>query len=305
MSQELIVLLPRPKNFKFNAKQVLLTYPKCPLTPDKVLEGLQARFEISTYTISSERHQDGTPHIHALLKFSKKVHTESHAHFDLGFYHCNIKGLKTVGDFNRTHEYVIKDGVYITTFKQASSNSVALANAILEAGSLTRQLILDNPTLIFKNYSSIKSWLAVVSPQKVKAVIYQKRRHLWITGPSNIGKSYYLNAFISCFYNPQEIPFNNDFSHVDPSCDLLYADEYSGQLTVQQINRLCDGNTRLNTKGSSTCIAYPLVVICSNFTIRSCYRNISDDIYDTLLNRFIEYDLSISKPAFPSSIIKT
>ena len=106
-----------------------------------------------------------------------------------------------------------------------------------------------------------------------------------------------------CSY-PEEIPDNNDHRNFSDQTDCAYADEYRGQFTVQYLNKLCDGGTQLNTKGSSTRIAYPVVVIVSNYSIREVYPKISDKIYETLTNRFIEYDSSFNLPAFPKFIIK-
>ncbi len=51
----------------------------------------------------------------------------------------------------------------------------------------------------------------------------------------------------------------------------LYIDEFKGQLSVQQLNAICDGNYKVNTKGGS----------------------VENNILETLYNRFIEKELLI------------
>lgn len=291
--------------FDFNAKNVFLTYPQCPLSKEEVLQSLQAKHEVSSYTVSEEKHSDGTPHVHALIVFSKRLHTSNERYFDLGVYHPNIKTLKTKSDVSRTHTYVIKDGQFITNFEKSTGKRAQLAQDIIAEGKITKKFIIEHPEVIFLNYTSISKWLGhFIPPRKALEVISQKRRHIWLDGPSNSGKTTWLYAYLSLCESPEEIPTNNDFVHVNDQTDTLYIDEYKGNLTVQSLNKLCDGNTRLNTKGGSTIISSPTIVVVSNYTIRQCYSKVEDFILDTLFNRFIQYDSSIKLPPMPRFIIK-
>lgn len=284
--------------FNFNQKNVLLTYSQCPVSKEEILSHLQALHEVGSYTISQEKHGDGNFHIHALITFATKLHTRSERYFDLGVWHPNIKPLKTKRDVVQARAYVIKDGEYITNVQEVLGKRAILAKAILDEGKITKKLIVQNPEIIFLNYSSISQWLAIVRSERseIPQIETQKKRHIWLTGVSNSGKTYWLRNYLSLCSFPQEIPTNNDYGHIDRDVDCLYHDEYKGALTVQQLNKLCDGYTRLNTKGSSTWISNPTVVIVSNFTIRDCYSKIEDVLIDSLLNRFQIYDASYSLP---------
>lgn len=61
--------------FRISAKNLYLTYPKCPITPLYCLEQLQIHFSNHTFkhSICQENHQDGTLHLHVLLCFVQKV----------------------------------------------------------------------------------------------------------------------------------------------------------------------------------------------------------------------------------------
>jgi len=56
-----------------------------------------------------EAHQDGTPHVHAVIQFSKKVDIRNERHFDLNEFHPNVQSVKHMG---KSINYVKKDGLY-------------------------------------------------------------------------------------------------------------------------------------------------------------------------------------------------
>ena len=58
-------------------------------------------------------------------------------------------------------------------------------------------------------------------------------------------------------------------------------DEFKGQLTVQELNQICDGGAKMNTKGGST-VLHPVctVWICSNYSIERCYSKVEKDVLE-------------------------
>lgn len=69
----------------------------------------------------------------------------------------------------------------------------------------------------------------------------------------------------------------------------MYLDEFKGQLTVQELNRICDGSTKVNVKGGSLQLASDVVVhICSNYNIKDCYKKLEPNLLESLYNRFNE-----------------
>lgn len=66
-------------------------------------------------------------------------------------------------------------------------------------------------------------------------------------------------------------------------------DEFKGQLSVQQLNRICDGGAKMNVKGGTVQIRWDCqVIILSNYSIRDCYDKIDEVLLESLHNRFIE-----------------
>lgn len=77
----------------------------------------------------------------------------------------------------------------------------------------------------------------------------EKRRHLWISGPPNCGKTWWKDNMIP---EPKfEIPRNNDWTGYSGERNL-WIDEFKGQLTIQQLNSICDGGVKVNCKCSGT-----------------------------------------------------
>lgn len=290
--------------FKFNAKRIFLTYPKCTLSKDRVLELLQEKYPIKTYCIALEAHEDGSPHIHAVLFFDRKVHRDNERAFDIEGFHPNIQTIKNASDQSRILKYVKKDGDFLCNHVDELSRREQIALQILDEG-LTPKVVKTHPSLLFCNYSQIKNWLVFMdrySGEERPKFSDSKRIHYWISGPSNSGKTTWLRALLLT-WDGVEIPQNNDYGLVSSKTNLLYADEYRGFLTVQQLNRLADGFTTLNTKGGSFFLDRAVVVILSNFTMKEVYHNLSDSIFETLTNRFVEYVSNTFIP-FPKYNIK-
>lgn len=295
--------MPPRKSPRLQGKKYLLTFPKCTLSKEEVLEALKTAHGIEEYTIARELHQDGTPHIHACIVLSNSPNTTNMRHFDIDQFHPNIKALKTKADFERASRYAQKDGDFISSVEKRLGKRAQLFKALLDhEGGLTPKFVRDNPEVLGLNFEGLRKWLDFVHPQHRYPTmrILPKKRHIWFHGKANAGKSYFLNAFQSLFHEPQEIPLNNDYSGISNTTDLLYRDEFRGHLSVQELNRLCDGRTKLNTKGGTTVIGYPLVFIVSNYSIEECYKNVTQNILETLYSRFNQYDSAINRPKFPT-----
>lgn len=104
--------------FRFNARQVFLTYAQCPVAPEDALtelENLLSPVQILAHCIGREQHQDGEWHLHAYLRFNQKFNTRNPRAFDFNFgedyiFHPNIRTVRSAGG---VIEYCIKDGQYI------------------------------------------------------------------------------------------------------------------------------------------------------------------------------------------------
>ena len=125
------------------------------------------------------------------------------------------------------------------------------------------------------------SW--IMEPEDFTA---QKNRHVWLCGPPNCGKSYYIKRLPFLLF---QIPTNNDWSGYNGE-QVLYLDAFKGQLTIQMLERICDGGAKMNTKGGTIALNNNLIVwIGSNYRITECFKEDTDT--SPLKARFIEHTL--------------
>lgn len=126
--------------------------------------------------------------------------------------------------------------------------------------------------------------------KKIPEEMPEKKRHLWVFGPSNTGKTTHLRNRMQekGEENFFQIPTNNDWIGYDDQY-YLYLDEFKGQLTIQQLNRICDGGAKVNVKGGTVQLRYDVqVIILSNYSISECYHKADKVLLESLDNRFIE-----------------
>ncbi|ACZ56372.1 replication-associated protein [Tomato leaf curl Sudan virus -[Wad Madani]] len=105
-----------PKRFKINAKNYFLTYPQCSLSLSEALsqlQNLETPVNKLYIKICRELHENGEPHLHALVQFEGKYQCKNNRFFDLvspsrsTHFHPNIQGAKSSSDVK---SYIDKDG---------------------------------------------------------------------------------------------------------------------------------------------------------------------------------------------------
>nr|AFU61935.1 replicase [Bhendi yellow vein mosaic virus] len=108
--------MPPSKRFQIYSTKYFLTYPKSSLSKEEALSHIQ-----NTHTppnkkfikICRELHEDGEPHLHALIQFEGKYKCQNQRYFDLVspsrsvHFHPNIQGAKSGSDVK---SYIDKDG---------------------------------------------------------------------------------------------------------------------------------------------------------------------------------------------------
>ena len=266
-----------------------LTYPKCPITKEDALTILETNGlpKIVEYVICEEKHEDGSPHLHAFIKLEKKrTFSSVSKKFDLLEYHGHYEPAKS---WKAVAAYCKKEGNYISNIdinaarqKQSKMKKEDLLKdpeVLMDEGKLSPMQLCS----FLKNSAAYKMLLQ--QKRKPPVEMPEKKRHFWIWGSSNTGKTTWLRKKM------QEgewfqIPTNNDWNGYAGE-DNLYIDEYKGQLTVQELNRVCDGGAKVNTKGGSAMLSWvPIVYILSNYSPSECYSKCDSTLLETLLNRF-------------------
>lgn len=285
------------------AKGWFLTYPQCPASPRSCLEDLQDKLKekrgltIVEYVICVEKHESGDPHLHAFIKLDKRIRF-SKTLFDFIFdgkdYHGHYEIAKS---WRAVKDYVEKDGNYISNIdiknaKNGHSKKIGVKELEMDALDLLEQGIITGMQLnnFIKNQNVYKLLKQKrMANENINYEDIEKKRHVWFYGESNSGKTYRLRKMMK--ENPKnwfQIPTNNDWVGYNNE-ENLYIDEYKGQLTIQELNRICDGGSKVNIKGGTTVLNQKCVVyVLSNFNIKDCYKKVEEPILETLYNRFNE-----------------
>lgn len=100
----------------FNCRHFFLTYPRCPLPANVLLDHLKGlstprgiALSPTFIRVARELHEDGYPHLHALLCLPQSYRASA-TFFDLQGYHPNIQGARSINDVKT---YLEKGGEFI------------------------------------------------------------------------------------------------------------------------------------------------------------------------------------------------
>jgi len=159
-------------SFRLNAKNLYLTYPKCPLEKSVVLEQLsiiltRVSKTLEHYAIAQEKHKDDSLHLHVILWINSKVNFKNANFADLNgestVYHGNYQGLKLE---KQCVTYVMKEDQDILTDDLDRLKTIiegkkrkldSIAQSLMEGTSL-RELTKDHAGCIMINFQKMKQF---------------------------------------------------------------------------------------------------------------------------------------------------
>lgn len=190
----------------FQAKKILLTYSQVdPLDVDKqeLYDWAVATFNPNFIKVAQERHADNGIHFHMILRWSEKRHYRSMSTFDYKNYHPNWKVIKGgKADWQRVVLYLDKDDK-----APLCSNNLevySIFNFVKErANHMAHQQAMYMMTLLEIKYPVKLNLRGIPDAQD------DKKRHLWLWGDSDIGKSTWFKETFKK-YNYYQIPENGD-----------------------------------------------------------------------------------------------
>lgn len=234
MTIHFILTMTEP-NFRLSAKHLFLTYPKCTLTPENVLEKLTVAiqpYEIVEYIVARELHEDGTPHIHAYLQLDRKCNIRGATQLDVSddaenTFHGNYQPCRNP---TFTKRYVRKAGDYITNeqlFQEKVSKCKSRAEVLelCATDNRVREYRFWQEYFIYKKTQSIAlpelrelRWYNDVPPIQAGKAIY-------VYGPPGCGKTSYItwkapNAF--------RVNSPKHFQHYDFE-DCIHLQDFRGE----------------------------------------------------------------------------
>lgn len=200
-------------NFRLNAKQLFLTYPKCPLTKEEVLAQLMSKLPIDGYIICRELHQDGQPHVHCLIKLERKVNLRNAQALDLQGegenYHGNYqaarsmkavaqyvqKGMDYMATLDVTSLQKENEKVFTTARELAKTSKLSEALELLESTEKSARDLTIHQTAISNALKSLAPLLRVKTPDLTMEdfnqwnVEWDQNRTLILYGPTATGKT--------------------------------------------------------------------------------------------------------------------
>lgn len=258
--------------------------------------------------VCEEKHEDGSPHLHALVQLKQRKDITNPRFFDLDGYHPKIEVAK---DIEGSITYIKKDGNVIeegipsipSKKKQKLSNkdllegdlkyyvdndllSLTQLPGILKARQAYAMISAnDNPTCI----QEIPNHWDNLSMPLYDHTVKQKHYWLWSSEP-NKGKTTFQRTLRS-LYRCSDYSCEEKFQQVKKDSQFLLFDEFAkGNLvTITKLNEMCDGTYQFPVKGQpAVTLVDPIVIVCSNFSISGCYNNSNG----RLEARFNEINLS-------------
>jgi len=254
-------------------KSWLLTYPKCDLSKESLLDHLRTLDVVDEYVICEEKHQDGSPHLHAHVKFQKGFKKGEFRIFDLKDYTGHYEPTKSRAG---AIKYCQKEGNFLTNLSDEAvltpqAKRAKFVHEVLTVKSLP-DLIRDGDI----------RWDQAKSAAYAKQVLMKPIRRdgvcgIWIQGKPGVGKShkarhdYGDDIFVKsmnkwwCGYNGQEVVLLDDF------------EKTAGPLLGHYIKLWTDKwECTGETKGGNICLNHKKFIITSNYTIEECFGHDSE-----------------------------
>ena len=302
----------RPRKFRLNAKNLFLTWPKNNVDSGTILNRVMELFgsdNVSYCCVAEEEHEDGTPHLHAVVCLKKPCDIRNVTTLDdVGGKHGNYQSARNVKD---VYTYVRKGGKFVEHGVPPQicigKKSDAIAQSLRSGSSLDNVEEMD-PGYFLQNLNRIQQYHQWIQVKKLRSspllppyIINQwkhrfevgfprefKQKQYWICGSPNTGKTSFILDLIHQGYRGFIIPKNDDFTKYDDDAyDFCYIDEFKGQIPITFLNDFLQGTPmHLNAKfGMREKKKNLPVFILSNFDPIGAYKNSAKTEIDPLISR--------------------
>lgn len=267
--------------FRFSARHLFATFPKCDVAKEVALERIVRLYPVEWALVGRELHEDGTPHLHAVIRFSRVYTTSDANHFDaIGDGHGNYQSARSI---KRCIAYCSKDGdtcshgdVPKGQSASAGSGRVApstrAAKMIMEGKSLS-EVREEEPGFYLTHVKHCRALFAEIAAESSRSTLDTwpgiglrlgapsceiklnrwldnnlfaerefKQPQLFLYGPPNIGKTSLINS-LSKYCSVYYVPNDEDFydGYMDKKYDLIVIDEFKAQKKITWLNLFLQG----------------------------------------------------------------
>lgn len=220
------------KPYRANRKKFFLTYARSgDLTKEEVLAHMESFGPVERYLIAQEAHQDGEPHIHAYIEFSKKQDFKNCRWADIKDRHPNDKG-NPKSDY-AVAKYCSKDGNFITNYWTQDPFAEAMAAETVDEGMAILRTKRPRESLIHgeameRNLKRMKRQQRKpkfrLDQFSLPPLDMEKKKCYLLWGPSGTGKTQYA---LAQFKRPLLVRHVDRIRDLSPDHDGVVFDDLS------------------------------------------------------------------------------
>nr|UOF76962.1 rep protein [Cressdnaviricota sp.]UOF79165.1 rep protein [Cressdnaviricota sp.]UOF81669.1 rep protein [Cressdnaviricota sp.]UOF82586.1 rep protein [Cressdnaviricota sp.]UOF82848.1 rep protein [Cressdnaviricota sp.] len=310
--------------FRLQATKLFLTFPQCTTTKESALERIlgYAEWKVDYAIVASEKHKDGSPHLHCVVALKERFKTLNASFADfVGGTHGNyqsVRSVKSVLAYVTKENNFVAHGVDVKELQRGLVGKLDSIALMVRDGLPVQEIAQQHPGSTMINFKKIQDWRTIQEMWKIKSTkipwtgfhvmekysypVRQivkwmneniccqrkfKQTQLMIVGPKNTGKTSLieaLNKWLRIYY----IPFEDFYDfYYDDQYDIVVFDEFKAQKTIQWLNLFLQGAPmNIRKKGSQYMKMKNLpVIILSNYLLEDAYKNSDEEKLETLRSR--------------------
>lgn len=270
-----------------------LTYPKCPLRPQAVLDALRESVPgnpVRYWCISSELHKDGTPHVHAWIQYDRKTRFSADK-WVIQDYRGQWQACQSPP---AVCAYIRKDGDFIE-FLPPSKEDINLGKRAQRNHYLLTAPVQD---IINSGQLAALSLAPLMRARSIYHTLESKGTQkdlicYWIWGPPGAGKSY----FVRSLHHPDELFIKSQTRWWDgwtPSYTAVLIDDFdkNGTCLSHHIKIWADRYPfPAEIKGSYVSPKYRALYITSNYRIEELWPD-DEELQKAIKRRFHVYHMT-------------
>ena len=161
------------------------------------MELLKSKKPAKGMVVASEKHEDGSPHLHAFVLLNTRYDCRDSRFWDLQVgdtvYHGDYQKCRNIDDVVK---YIKKDGDILEfgdidwkeKVNARKEHRKAIARSLIDGTKTLAQAIDEDPTLLF-GARHLKQDLETYHQVKIQPLEASDVRGIWIYGPPGVGKS--------------------------------------------------------------------------------------------------------------------
>lgn len=294
--------------YRVRTSKLYLTYPQCTLSKEEAYDLLWDIFNPKELLVAFERHKNGDPHLHSYVELHESKEYVSCNFADIGGFHGNYQSCRSE---KRVLQYCTKEDNFKSTFdvnvllQGGKASRAIVGKRILEGTELTT-IVEEFPQYIF-GYKKLKTDIEEYKEDKridqrdelpgelpnpwnkrMPVDLDNKKCHYWVySHEPDRGKT---TAFLEPIYENYKACWKDQtepYWTIAKDTEIIIFDEIErGHLKHSALNMICNGKKeyRLFQGGNIKLPRKPLVIICSNFSIKEVFPY----AYKLVEIRFIE-----------------